>query len=524
MYTAIIVDDERMIRNGIRASIPWAKIGISEVLTASSGVEAIPMIASQNVDIMLTDICMTEMNGLALIEQINKTNPNIRIIVLTGYDNFEYVQKCCKMQVQDFILKPADEDELTHAIKKQVLELDKKRNMWKYQKIMSRSKGISEEIRLELSMRRLVHRKVTMTEMGEVVTEYNYNINQPMQVVIVTPQLDTYDGAKKGWEGHDDLLMLSIKNLCMECFDSRYEGITFTDEDNTLLIAAFVDSDFDEVVERVERLNNMIKDEFDFTAKVCIGNSVNGFEELSDSYDDATALINNVNSTLNDIVGTDNSRRRMKIFGETFDEFKRAISSNTGDVDKVLRAFTAFECSVHSYNLSNSLVSRCCFEIASSLYFTYLSDTGESVDNKLNSLLNSLLVCNREESARFTREFITQLFRADEENTHEIINKAKRYISDNLQQELTVSNIAEQLYITPNYFSRLFKKVSGEGCNEYIVRKRIDKAKSLLESTSIKSGKIAQMVGYRDTNYFSLAFKKHTGQSPTGYREIVQRN
>ena len=110
--------------------------------------------------------------------------------------------------------------------------------------------------------------------------------------------------------------------------------------------------------------------------------------------------------------------------------------------------------------------------------------------------------------------FISQLLGSEEENVHEIITKAKHYIDEHLTEELSVSNIAASLYITPNYFSRLFKRVTKEGCNEYIVRKRIEKAKSLLETTSMKTGKIAMMVGYRDTNYFSLAFKKHTGNPP----------
>ena len=111
-----------------------------------------------------------------------------------------------------------------------------------------------------------------------------------------------------------------------------------------------------------------------------------------------------------------------------------------------------------------------------------------------------------------------------EKNVHDIITKAKHYIDEHLAEDLSVSSIAASLYITPNYFSRLFKRVMKEGCNEYIVRKRIEKAKSLLETTSLKTGKIAMMVGYRDTNYFSLAFKKHTGKSPTKYREEVQGN
>ena len=76
--------------------------------------------------------------------------------------------------------------------------------------------------------------------------------------------------------------------------------------------------------------------------------------------------------------------------------------------------------------------------------------------------------------------------------------------------------------MTPNYLSRLFKRVTGEGCNEYIVRKRIERAKSLLSTTTLKVGEISIMVGYHDMNYFSLAFKKHIGVSPVRYREQVQ--
>ncbi|WP_394911108.1 helix-turn-helix domain-containing protein [uncultured Robinsoniella sp.] len=115
-----------------------------------------------------------------------------------------------------------------------------------------------------------------------------------------------------------------------------------------------------------------------------------------------------------------------------------------------------------------------------------------------------------------------QLFSREELNIHEIVSKAKKYIDQYLGEELSVANIAADLYITPNYFSRLFKKVCGEGCNEYIVRKRIEKAKFLLETSNMKTGKIAMLVGYRDTNYFSLAFKKHAGVSPTKYRENVR--
>ena len=153
-----------------------------------------------------------------------------------------------------------------------------------------------------------------------------------------------------------------------------------------------------------------------------------------------------------------------------------------------------------------------------------MGDSGEVESGKLDALAKGLMSASKEEACEVTRMFISQLLGQGEENVHDIITKAKHYIDEHLAEDLSVSSIAASLYITPNYFSRLFKRVMKEGCNEYSVRKRIEKAKSLLETTSLKTGKIAMMVGYRDTNYFSLAFKKHTGKSPTKYREEVQGN
>jgi two-component system response regulator YesN len=148
-------------------------------------------------------------------------------------------------------------------------------------------------------------------------------------------------------------------------------------------------------------------------------------------------------------------------------------------------------------------------------------EKGEQADNRLNSLLISLQNSSGDDAVRITRDFIVQMLQTDISESHEIIRKAKLYIKDHLNEDISVYSIAEKLYLTPTYFSKLFKHSTGEGCNSYIICKRIEKAKSLLETTSMKTGKIAALVGYKDTNYFSLAFKKQTGMSPTEFRGNV---
>lgn len=247
-----------------------------------------------------------------------------------------------------------------------------------------------------------------------------------------------------------------------------------------------------------------------------------GFENLAISYNDARYLLEHEKKNIQDIIQTMGAQNKKKIFWEIYAELRNIMISNIGTPDYVLKAFNTFTKATESYNLSPSAVRRCCFEIASALIFSYMEESCEVEEGKLDALSRSLSSAGKEEACEITRMFIEQLIENDEEDVHCTISNARHYIDEHLAEDISVSSIAESLYITPNYFSRLFKRITGEGCNEYIVRKRIEKAKSLLETTSIRTGKIAMMVGYRDTNYFSLAFKKHTGKSPTKYREEMQ--
>lgn len=142
------------------------------------------------------------------------------------------------------------------------------------------------------------------------------------------------------------------------------------------------------------------------------------------------------------------------------------------------------------------------------------------VDNSLSSFISGLTDVNAEEILEMTRQFLVRLSgRGEEDCVHELVAKAKAYIVEHLGDDLSVASIAAQLYVTPNYLSRLFKKETGEGCNAYIVRNRMEKAKCLLQTTNLSIGRIATLVGYHDTNYFSMAIKKSTDMSPTKYRE-----
>ena len=370
MFKALIVDDEKLIRYGMLRAIPWENLGIDDVFLAKSGHEALAIIRERKPDILISDIKMDAMSGLELISEAKRLIPDMRVLVLTGYDDFEYARRCIQLKVNDFFLKPIDEDALVDAIRAQIESLAKSK------KILNKSKIPTD-------------------------TEHN------------------------GTEG-----------------DS--------------------------------------------------GRSP------------AYAM---------------HGRNRGVLFNDVFAEIKSEVCLNANDVSKVISVFEQFYKIVGTYSLSDEAICRYCFELASSVFFAFFRHTGKEADDRLGSYMNSIINTQPEEQLEITRLFLINLLDEDDDlKSHGIIEKAKRYIYDNLSQELSVTSIAAHIYVTPNYLSRLFKRITGEGCYEYVIRKRMEKAILLLETTNLKPHKIAAMTGYNDTNYFSIAIKKSTGMSPQRYR------
>ena len=260
------------------------------------------------------------------------------------------------------------------------------------------------------------------------------------------------------------------------------------------------------------------------TPKAVLGSVVDGFKQLTVSYQEARILMEEKKDDYHEILEPGSFLKKNALFKEVFAEMKDTMCRNVGNTGYVLKVFGRFCMAVDSYHISGEDVRLCCYEMASAVAFIHFRENSDRADPKLRDLMLLLLHAGREEACEMTRIFLTKLL--DEKNgaeAHEVVSKAKQYIKEHLTEEISVSSIAAALFLSPNYFSRLFKQATGVGCNEYIVRERIEKAKLLLENTNCRTNRIASMAGYKDTNYFYLAFKKQTGMTPTKYREQFRK-
>ena len=516
-YKILIVDDEKMIRMGIRNAMPWEQMQIAEVYTASSAGEAEELIREHQPEIMVTDISMTEMSGLELVEQIRGEKNDMRVIVLTGYDRFDYARQALQLQVHDFLLKPIDEMELKKSILAQVEWLEIRRIRQADSITVSRAQGVRQQMELEEFMRSLVMGKEDSKKRAEVFQkEFQFEESQAMRIGILLPRMTGDDDLDS-----DGFRIQTMKRICIGMIDEQKRGITFADEKRRVTIAFFCDEGRKEE-ELAEQLMEILNDELETRPRIIWGSVKKGLGNLYISYNDAVFALEHEREEFEKLCAVNWNRRGEDIFQDVFREFRNTLVCNVGEKEKISHIFERFSTAVESYNLSAKYARSCCFELASSVYFARFSDTGNSADEKLSVLMQALSGADRERACQVTAMFLENLFEGEEGEVHELVGKVKRRIHENLVDDLTVASLAEQYYVTPNYLSRLFKRVTGEGCNEYIVRKRIEQAKSLLATTTLKVGEISIMVGYHDMNYFSLAFKKHIGVSPVKYREQIQ--
>jgi len=519
MYNLLIVDDERMIRNGLRDLISWKDLGIERVFTASCTNEAVQILQHNQIDVMLTDIAMPETNGIEMIRQMAPSKTPMRTLILTGYNDFEYARQCCKLDVHDYLLKPIEEDKLMEAVRRQILQLDLFYQKEQTKKVMHRAQEMADAMQLEHSLREVVHGKARINEVA-ILRQYGYDLYQPRQFALIVPVLK--DGPD--WVEENEWTILSIKHTCIDMIDVNHAGITFEDHDGKLGIIFFKNEAFDEPYIQMEHIANRLRDEMDTVPTMILGSVVKSFDELPVSYNDALHFLKEEAGARhgNNTFQTKRVEKRMDGFFSNFESIKLYLCANVSDEDSLKTGTLRLEELFYEYNLSLPFLRRCCFEVTAGTYFAYLQLSGDDDHSRLTKILGLIQDADQQTVISLTCDFVFRLSATDNSNANELISQAKAYIKENLSKDLSVSSIASQFYINTNYFSRLFKKTVGQGCNEYITQKRIEKAKTLLESSSLKAGRVAEEVGYKDKNYFSLAFKKATGLSPTAYRVSVQ--
>ena len=530
MYKALLVDDEALTREAIKENIHWEEAGFTLVGTCENGREAVEAIKSSAPDLVLTDICMPYMDGLELAEYICGNCPETRTVIISGYDEFEYAKKAVRYRVMEYILKPVTPAELTEVLRRAKESLDEERQKartlkeleaaWRSNKPFLRGRFLNSLLRGDEDPDTLDDK---MRELDVSLTGNCFN-TAIVEGDDLTPFVDNYQNARF------DLALFSICNIATEIVERKGAGTAFQDLDERTVVIFHGEEPGElekNVKDAVRDIRKVIKELLKIEVTVSIGETVTDINRLHFSFERAKAALNlkwlfGGNSVLRpgQLEPAKNTSIDVGHWAKQVMEYVKA-----GDDEGIGTAVEAFaqelreartdrdRCIIYMQNLLLSVVNN--------------SDLEEEQEAEIMSeereLLNRLYTYERltymaADVTSVCRRIAGMMNERKDSYGRKQAMKALEYIDQNyMDSGIGLSSVCGSLSISTSYFSTIFKANTGETFIEALTKKRIEKAKELLEGTSKKAYEVAAEVGYSDPHYFSIAFKKVTGMTPTEY-------
>lgn len=271
MYKILIVDDEPIVREGIRERIQWAKHGYECIGACENGREALEVMAQERPDVVLTDICMPYMDGLELSRHIVEKYPKTRIIILTGFDDFDYAQQAVKLQVTDFILKPITSAELRELLDKIKLEMDEESGRNEHLLRMKQELKNSMALLSERFLERLASSPMRRADITAKLAYFNIPLNGPLYIAM-TAEID--EPSLYGETADVELYAFALYNIVQEIAGSAQESAVFRFKEHKVM-AVLSGSNAEELhaqaYKLAEDIRNSVKEYMKFTVTVGIG-------------------------------------------------------------------------------------------------------------------------------------------------------------------------------------------------------------------------------------------------------------
>ena len=526
----LIVEDDIHTMDAILDSINWHSIGVEQTSVAYNITQAKKILKNEDIDIVVSDIEMSQGSGLDLLAWIRKKGRETEFILLTCHEKFEYAASAIKFGVAEYLTKPYDPDILETSLKKTISKITTKRNLiessryeewvlnnsqqeqlYFWLRLFSGSvKKEREWIRREIEARKLpieVNEKYNLIVTR--ITDYGQNLSDSEREQLVI-----------------NLEKIQTDKLCNESSNFR---IVHRYGENVLWLFAAIGNLLDDVlVQRCKLMVASCSEEYKIKATCCIGASCN-IEVLPDKATQLEKLI----------------QQSVLYYGLCFTEDEAVDScvdeSQVLDIEKLSEFLkqrdkvgllnyikTMLQRRIDNKTLTERYLYLVKQEILQSTY-SFLLQAGIQATKLFYDETSITLLNNASQSAidilRWANYLFERSFSYEEEiaKTGTLIQRINNYIHDHYQENIGRSELAEVFFLAPEYLSKLYRKKTGKYLHHYIGEYRIERAKDLLRNPELRVSDVAGAVGIDNFSYFSTLFKKQTGFSPNEYRKKVQK-
>ena len=550
MYRLLIVDDEPIIVEGLGELFLQSPYPL-EVYQAFDGPEALELARKLRMDILLTDIEMPEMNGIELQREVAKLWPRCRSIFLTGYNEFDYVQSSIRAGAVDYVLKTEGDEPIAAAVAKAIRSISEEVT---YDRLVADAR-----MQLKLALPALRKEYLTGLLQGEGApvragepqfASLEIPLDPGKPVVVAVGRIDRW--REDAAPAEKPLFVYSIDNIFVEYFSADFRVAHFGAEPNRLVWLLQPKGDKfpgfgsgeDEagreadlqayLLGMLESVQTACGQYLKLLCSFVVSREPCDWEELPDAYErlsllfakglglGSQTLLSDERAAGGDARQARGVVKRIRLLDQyllhkersKFDELFGRIVSAIGDPPE-FRAGLPLETFYELAAIFISHVNR----------LEAYEELSGSMD--LGKMFAIGAHASWSEAAGFYRELADRLFGlmadGNERETSEVVELLHRYVEENMDGDLSLNRLAERVFLTPFYLSRLYKQKTGQSLSEHITKTRVEKAKSLLGETPLKIHEVGLRVGYDSASYFARFFKKATRLTPQEYRDSLKK-
>jgi two-component system, response regulator YesN len=524
LHKVFFVEDEIVTREGIRDNVDWKANGFEFCGEAPDGEIALPLLQTAKPDVLITDIKMPFMDGLQLCKIVRERMPWVKIIILSGHDEFEYAQQAIKLGVTEYLLKPVTVQDLHNVLQKVAAQLEQERQE---QENLRKLRDQVEENRAVLRERLLLKLVVGAVHPAEAIEKGQLLgldlVARCYLVVIIKTELadrseqfdyDEYQQVQQIVSG------LVENNPDVFLLKKDWNELVLMMKGNT---SEYLEADRDLLMELIKR--EVKKTRYQLT--IGVGTPKKRIADIYQSF--VEALVNIQNAASENMAGPDNAVDKaelLKVDKSAVENYLRCGVKE--DFDEF---FDVFIRPLGGTALKSYLIKNYIFVDVVLATVKLVNELGGNIDevipelDSIETVLTNIRTLEqlREQAHKILSSALTFRDRQTHKQYAGMIQQAKEYIDHHyMDPNLSLNQVAAQVNLSPSHFSVVFSQEAYQTFKEYLTEIRIKKAKELLRMTTLRSAEISYQIGYNDPHYFSYVFRKNTGLSPSEFRLQTQ--
>ncbi len=526
-YSVLIVDDEKKIREGLIRHIDWSALNYGEPLQASDGMEAWEFMRRTPIDLLITDIRMPFMDGLALTEKVTSLNRNTQIVVLSGFGEFEYAKKAMEFGVKHYMTKPTDLNQFSQIIKDISQQLERRDRQHSRMKRIEKKYLEAMDLVVEQFLIELVEGGThTNDSINEFLNEHQLHLpysHYQLLNLIPIPPTPHYSEKKPLFQAIRECVQ-SFPVVAHPFIYKRSEGIhlllnydhpldieqlaltvmnRLTEHEDTPL-AALLNEPYTELSDTMYSYQQTVQMRSHLSA-ISPG-SVYRYPELCST---STPLANRaypyeLEKQLVHAVTAMNQTAAEAAVEHMFTFLEERHSTMQAYRECFARVYFAIEAAMRSFHIDiRAMIGDQVFPLEAAVE-----------THRPHELRVLLLSC--------IGRCISSLLQTKVPSSHKFVDQVKAYIDQQYMEDISLISASQAVHLSPTYLSKIFKKVTSLSFVEYVTEVRVQKAKEWLSDSNVKIYEIGDRVGYRSTKHFSQVFKSCTGLTPSEFRDNIR--